>query len=478
MGKAAKKSAGKAAPKASSEPKTEKPSEEQAAAAAAAEKAAAEKAAAEAAEKAQAAAEAEAKAAAARALKEALDEAASGVAKIVDIEDYYFGADKEEKKKAAIDAAVSAAERALAEKPPAATQAHAYCSKGRALAYREGRERQAEEFLSKALKLDPQLVEAWNALGENYWNQQNYAQAKSSFEQALELCGPNAVSLRNLSMVLRAVGGDDLDKATNYAAGLQKAKEATVLDANDPQNWETLGNAYLGEFFVNGKRSEELSKALIAYTRAETAYEKIGKRNPMLHMNRGTAAKFLEDYDLALRSFRVVSEIGVAKGQEEVEAITELVQKLAGLVGRRGDLKTKRLKELTTNMDSGAGTLKALCAAKGQQPAPAIIARVVSLVDRASEIPVMLVCCDAAGEFFVLSIYNAEQAKIAEFITPLQTTLQVAKPHFKQIRASLAAEVTYPSVRVAHPADVIIVGGQNLSAAAVRPLFSSERAPA
>jgi len=328
--------------------------------------------------------------------------------------------------------------------------------------------------LSKALKLNPQLVDAWNALGEVYWNQLNYVQARSCFEQALELCGPNAVSLRNLSMVLRAVDGDEVEKAANYATGLQKAKEATVLDANDPQNWETLGNAYMGEFFVNGKRAEELNKALIAYNRAESAYDKLGKRNPTMHINRGTAAKFLEDYELAVKSFNTASDIGAARGREEVDTIVDLVRRLAGLVERRGDLKSKRLKELTANMPSDSATLQQLCA-KGKE-VTSVIAKVISVVDRENQIPVMLVCCDIAGDFFVLSIYNAEPAKIAEQVTPLQTTLNVGKPHYRHIRIIVDAELAYPTIRVAHPADISIVGGPNLSAAAVKPAFSSQRA--
>lgn len=418
-----------------------------------------------------------AKAAGSESAAAALEEAERSVAETVDLEDYYFGGDKEEKKRAAIDTAIASAERVLAGKPAASMQAKALCSKGRALAFLDGQERQAEEFLSKALKLNPQSAEAWNALGEVYWNQQNYMQARSSFEQALELCGPHAAGLRNLSMVLRAVEGDEVEKAANYASGLQKAKEATVLDANDPQNWETLGNAYMGEFFVNGKRSEELNKALIAYNRAESAYEKLGKRNPTMHVNRGIAAKFLEDYELAQRSFRTASEIGAARGTEEVDKIVALVRRLASLVERKGDLKAKRLKELTTNMPSGSSTLQEL-REKGKE-VTSVVAKVVSVIDRDNEIPVMLVCCDASGDFFVLSIYNAEPAKIAEHVIPLQTTLTVGKPHYRQTRINVdTEEVSYPTIRVAHPVDLNIVGGQSLSVAAVKPAFSSVRAQA
>merc|ERR1719265_1269269 len=108
-------------------------------------------------------------------------------------------------------------------------------------------------------------------------------------------------------MVLRAVdddaaaGEDDVVSArrsANFAEALEKAKGAVALDAGDAQNWETLGNAYVGDFFVNARRPDELSRALIAYDKAETAYAKLGKKNPSLNLNRGMAAKYIENYEL------------------------------------------------------------------------------------------------------------------------------------------------------------------------------------
>ena len=43
----------------------------------------------------------------------------------------------------------------------------------------------AEENLSKAVKLDPKLVEAWNQLGESYWKKGNIDGAKNCFSGAL-----------------------------------------------------------------------------------------------------------------------------------------------------------------------------------------------------------------------------------------------------------------------------------------------------
>lgn len=46
--------------------------------------------------------------------------------------------------------------------------------------------KEAESLLSKAIKLDPKLVEAWNELGECYCKNDDLMKAKSCFEGALK----------------------------------------------------------------------------------------------------------------------------------------------------------------------------------------------------------------------------------------------------------------------------------------------------
>lgn len=130
------------------------------------------------------------------------------VQELQDLEDYYFKADKDAKITKAFHAAMEMSDKLLAQPAMSRQQdvkSRALYLKGRAASFMPGHERFAEEHLSKALKLDPLLLDAWNALGEVYWNLQEISQAKHCFEQALELCEPNPVSLRNLSMTLRAL---------------------------------------------------------------------------------------------------------------------------------------------------------------------------------------------------------------------------------------------------------------------------------
>lgn len=60
-----------------------------------------------------------------------------------------------------------------------------YYLKGRALNVVDRYVPQAEELLSKAVKLEPKLVDAWNELGECYWKKDDIQQAKNCFVGAL-----------------------------------------------------------------------------------------------------------------------------------------------------------------------------------------------------------------------------------------------------------------------------------------------------
>merc|ERR1719188_2491629 len=240
-------------------------------------------------------------------------------------------------------------------------------------------------------------------------------------------------------MVLRALDTPEDASASqakrgNYAEALELAKQAVTLDAKDPQNWETLGNGYMGDFFVNMRPPSHIDRALVAYSKAEEGYSKLGRGCPTLHLNRGMAAKYVEDYDLALRSFRKAHAIGAATASGEEQKVLDLIERLASSVGRKSDLKVKHLRELTANFEAGSESqsLKELQAGEGKDTAP-LVARVVKFLSRGEELPVIIVCCDARGEFFALSIYSAQPDKVAEAIIAMKSLLRVQSPRVRQI---------------------------------------------
>lgn len=78
--------------------------------------------------------------------------------------------------------------------------------KGKALSLFPEYNKQTEDHLSKALRLDPTLIECWNLLGKELWKKRDWEGAKKMFETALEKCGgKSASSLRYLSIIMRAI---------------------------------------------------------------------------------------------------------------------------------------------------------------------------------------------------------------------------------------------------------------------------------
>ena len=105
--------------------------------------------------------------------------------------------------------------------------------KGKCLDFNPEYTKQAEENLSKSIKLMPTKVESWDALGHVYWKKQDIHQSKKCFEGSLEQDEKNAQALRNLSMVYRQLqttpNGDKLDaeeRKKNYKASIQMATKA------------------------------------------------------------------------------------------------------------------------------------------------------------------------------------------------------------------------------------------------------------
>ena len=100
------------------------------------------------------------------------------------VHDTYFTADpalKQERLRGMIEAlraALATLGGALAA-APASLRARAAFIGGKAMDAVEGPSAEAEEELSRAVKLDPMLVPAWAALGHAFWKKKDYATAYS-----------------------------------------------------------------------------------------------------------------------------------------------------------------------------------------------------------------------------------------------------------------------------------------------------------
>ena len=178
--------------------------------------------------------------------------------------------------------------------------------KGKCLNVKSKHDEEAQEIMSKAVKLDPKQVEAWNILGECFWKKGDIDSAKNCFTGALQH-STNKVALRNLSMVLRQFGSSREEKLQYITDGVAKAKEAVNLDIADGTSWFVLGNAYLAQFFGGTQSEQVLQLCLKAYTQAEK--DAVAKNNPDLHFNRSMCYLYQSDFKAALYSFITASRL-------------------------------------------------------------------------------------------------------------------------------------------------------------------------
>ncbi len=147
----------------------------------------------------------------------------------------------------------------------------------------------AERAYKKALRIDPDLVEAHNNLGTVYLDGGRLREASHAFRKALKLLPGHPLLLNNLGNVLQLQG--DSDKAIDY---FRQAIEA------DPENFEAqanLGNAY--------RALQQSDKAIAAYRRAL----EINPQHADAHYNLGITLLELEELDGAIDRFDRCIEI-------------------------------------------------------------------------------------------------------------------------------------------------------------------------
>ena len=196
---------------------------------------------------------------------------------------------------------------------PKPQRARVLLYKGKALSARDTYDKQAEEALTRSVKLDPSNADTWIWLGEIFYLKKDYLQSKRCFEGSIENSGENKQALRKLSMVSRLLGDDD-ERKRAVRESVELAKRAVGLDLKDGYSWYVLGNAHLTNFFMNCPGSDELSKALKAYGQAEKL---LGVPEPDLHYNRGEAYKYLERYQEAVSDFFIACLLYTSDAADE-----------------------------------------------------------------------------------------------------------------------------------------------------------------
>jgi adenylate cyclase len=190
----------------------------------------------------------------------------------------------------------AAARRALALDP---TIAAAHCVIARRL-LEEGREREAEESIAEALRLEPEAWEVNREAGRTYYNQNRYSEAVPYLEEALSMVEIDYSAWQMLASAYRTLGDE---------AGLARAAERMVSHSRrilgeDPGNTEALATNACGIAIQGDVRQfkERIELALL-----------LDPDNMLSRYNFACmAAAFLGDVDMAVDLLGPVFEVGTS----------------------------------------------------------------------------------------------------------------------------------------------------------------------
>uniref|UniRef100_A0A672M5T8 Cell division cycle protein 27 homolog n=1 Tax=Sinocyclocheilus grahami TaxID=75366 RepID=A0A672M5T8_SINGR len=228
--------------------------------------------------------------------------------------------------------------------------------RGRCLNVAPGFSQTAEECLSRAVKLEPGLVEGWNTLGEQYWKKGDLTAAKTCFTGALQQ-SKNKVSLRSLSMVLRQLPPEEdaQEQSKRILESVELARQAVQLDVTDGTSWYILGNAYISMFFTSGQNPQLSQQALSAYAQAEKI-DKASSMNPDLHFNRATLFQYEEMHSSALDGYSRAAALdpGWEDAREREKQLLNYLDQVTMLMENKGKVKARRLRNMLSSLSTSA----------------------------------------------------------------------------------------------------------------------------
>ncbi|CAK1589067.1 unnamed protein product [Parnassius mnemosyne] len=334
----------------------------------------------------------------------------------------------------------------------------------------------ASQCLSKAVKLNPHLVDAWNELGECYWKNMNVKDAKASFEGALKH-ERNRLSLRCLSIILRqeSSGKKRSEAVSLILKSVELAKEAVSQDIKDGVSWAVLGNAYLCQFFTVAQDPATLKLCLSAYKQAWL--DPVAKGQPDLYYNKGIALKYEENYDEALENFDYACRLDPPWQPPQTER-TKLVQYLTDtndLVRTRGKLKAKRFAQMVQSLDKkmldvyGPGNFHTFgtrrnvvleysrldALVEGANEGKVVLGRVVGSIHNGNAVPFTFAIVDESKECVCVTVYNwadGRGAIIGDCVAIPEPNLRVHKLDSK------LATYNFKSIRLDNPMLLLING--------------------
>ncbi|KAK6467603.1 tetratricopeptide repeat protein 5 [Huso huso] len=313
---------------------------------------------------------------------------------------------------------------------------------------------QAEDALSRAVKLDPTLVEAWNQLGEVYWKKGDVSGARTCFSGAQNHC-KNKVSLRNLSMVLRQIQTPNEDNSKNVFESVSKAKQAVQLDIADGTSW------------LSG---------CVVFTLPQEKMDSTASSNPDLHLNRATLYKFEEQFAEALHGFSRAAALDPAwtEPPERERQLLDYLDRLTALISNKGKVKVKRLQSMLGSLRPT--DLRACCDGQYQNSAGqrvkldrqqlaslkagvntggAVLGRVVFSITPEEKVPFTFGLVDTEGTCCAVMVYNMAES----WGVLIGDSVAIPEPNVKLHNLTHKGKTyAFQSIRVYSPLMLIVNG--------------------
>ncbi|XP_054791102.1 uncharacterized protein LOC129322780 isoform X4 [Prosopis cineraria] len=318
--------------------------------------------------------------------------------------------------------------------------------------------KEAEEHLSKAVKLNPSLADAWLCLGNCIWKKGDLSAAKNCLSLALSK-GRDKNILCQLSMLKRKMSQGAENQAELVEESIQHAKEAITVDVKDGYSWYNLGNACLTSFFVSGAWDHsKLQHSVKAYQNAVNRY--------------------LENYERALSGFEAAAlKDPSLNAAAEVQKIVSLLDKLDYLM-RGGHLKAKRMASLASSLAAvnlnppyNRATTDGML--EGLNRAVAIDGKVLFFVTHDTVAPLYYLLSDSNQNCFVLTVYGMRIDVIKE-----RDQLTLLDPYFRQVDFSWKEKhYQFKSIRVDFPEQVLVNGKAVTPQQVVRSSIHAQHKP-
>ncbi|XP_054791104.1 uncharacterized protein LOC129322780 isoform X3 [Prosopis cineraria] len=336
--------------------------------------------------------------------------------------------------------------------------------------------KEAEEHLSKAVKLNPSLADAWLCLGNCIWKKGDLSAAKNCLSLALSK-GRDKNILCQLSMLKRKMSQGAENQAELVEESIQHAKEAITVDVKDGYSWYNLGNACLTSFFVSGAWDHsKLQHSVKAYQNAEK--DERMKSNPDLYFNSAIVNRYLENYERALSGFEAAAlKDPSLNAAAEVQKIVSLLDKLDYLM-RGGHLKAKRMASLASSLAAvnlnppyNRATTDGML--EGLNRAVAIDGKVLFFVTHDTVAPLYYLLSDSNQNCFVLTVYGMRIDVIKE-----RDQLTLLDPYFRQVDFSWKEKhYQFKSIRVDFPEQVLVNGKAVTPQQVVRSSIHAQHKP-